>query len=260
MPYTGSCHCLSGLFSLISPKTAKSKKSRQPTERSGRPRVTPRQLRGQVKEPTVPESFFSGGGRPNDPRVHQGRRITTDFEIGELLGKGFSGSVYVARRKATGERFAAKCIKKRSLAEKDASDLLFSEATAMLQIEPHPNVCRLYEVYEDSDSVWMVLELIDGGEGDLHAWLQRRRKVVTSEQAAEILAQVWRAVQHIHRAGVVHRDLKLEHFIFATNGVLKLIDFGFANTQGRICGTHPYVAPEVYVDACDSKTDMWSMG
>ncbi|KAF4667163.1 hypothetical protein FOZ61_008624 [Perkinsus olseni] len=244
MPPSGSCHCLSGLFNLMTFKSDKPDRSRQPAKRPGRPRICPRRLRSHSKESTVPESIFGGGGcRHNDPRVYRGRNITADFELGEPLGRGFSGSVFVAKRKATGERFAAKRIDKKSMADKDASDLVFSEAAAMLRIEPHPNVCRLYEVYENDVTVWLVLELIEG-EGDLHAWLQRRRKTVTAEQAA----------------GVVHRDLKLEHFIFAKNGVLKLIDFGFANTQGRICGTHPYVAPEVYVNACGSKTDMWSIG
>ncbi|KAF4671748.1 hypothetical protein FOL47_001246 [Perkinsus chesapeaki] len=247
-----SCYCFSGIFNWIPFKSrhGKSRKDR-------RPRVVIRNPRGQSKGPCrVP---ILRGGRHNDPRVFKGRNITRDFDLEESLGKGYSGSVCVARRKTTGERFAVKRIDKLDMAGKDAADLVYSEAAAMLQIEPHPNVCRLYEVYEDDTQVWLVLELIDG-DGDLHSWLQQRRKTVTAEQAAGILAQIWRAVQHIHRAGVVHRDLKLEHFIFAKNGVLKLIDFGFANTHGRICGTHPYVAPEVYINACGPSTDMWSIG
>jgi calcium-dependent protein kinase len=147
----------------------------------------------------------------------------------------------------------------------------------VLKMQDHPNVIKLYEYYEDSANLYLILEYADGGElfDRLHEQTGSR---YTEAEAARLLFKMCAAIGYIHYMGVTHRDLKLENFIFegkAQDSNLKLIDFGLSSKYGSslrrmstMVGTPYYIAPEVlnqteavtasrgYTNACDC----WSIG
>uniref|UniRef100_A0A7S2J0T5 Calmodulin n=1 Tax=Alexandrium andersonii TaxID=327968 RepID=A0A7S2J0T5_9DINO len=129
----------------------------------------------------------------------------------------------------------------------------------------HPHVTRLFDVYESKDSLALVMECMEGGE--LFDRITER-KVFCEKDAADAANQMLLAVNYIHSEGVVHRDLKLENWLYERkdSDFLKLIDFGFSkiwekNTKMELsCGTLSYVAPEVLGKSYTSQCDLWSLG
>jgi len=130
----------------------------------------------------------------------------------------------------------------------------------------HPNILKLYEVYEDDEFFWLVLELVEG--------LELFDKIVdrgnySEKDAANIVKQIVEAVKYLHEHEIVHRDLKPENLLSAGEGeneVVKVADFGFAKNFGEeklitSCGSPGYVAPEVLTeDTYTNAVDMWSVG
>jgi len=129
----------------------------------------------------------------------------------------------------------------------------------------HPHVARLTDVYEEKDCLNLVMECMGGGEVFQRVLKEKR---FSEKDAVDTAWQMLLALNYIHTQGVVHRDIKLENFLYESEGArhLKLIDFGFSklwtpNTKLRLsCGTLSYVAPEVLGQSYGSKCDMWSLG
>lgn len=130
----------------------------------------------------------------------------------------------------------------------------------------HPHVARLVDAYEIDHMLHLVMECIQGGE--LFDRLASKHRF-GEEDAANAMRQILLAVNYLHSHGTVHRDLKLENFLYESEGSdhLKLIDFGFSKffkgEQGRFnstCGTISYIAPEVLTGSYGNQCDLWSAG
>jgi len=161
---------------------------------------------------------------------------------------------------------AVKIIRKSSLNEKDRSRF-FEEIDVMRSLD-HPNILRLYEVYQDDKRYYLVMELCTGGE--LFDEITKRSQFSEADAAA-IIKQVLSAVAYCHRKKVCHRDLKPENILLDSkstdaNNSIKVIDFG-ASTRfdgksklTQIYGTAYYIAPEVLKSNYSEKCDVWSAG
>jgi calcium-dependent protein kinase len=131
----------------------------------------------------------------------------------------------------------------------------------------HPNIVRLYETFETPTVIYLVMELLSGGhllEGLLQVGGQ-----LTEALACRTIQEILSSVRYCHNHNIVHRDLKLENFVFEsdmTNAALKMIDFGLSAhiTVGEILkeplGSAYYVAPEVLMKRYNEKCDIWSIG
>lgn len=192
------------------------------------------------------------------------KRIEEDYKIEKkVLGSGYNGSVFAARSKITNHKFAVKGFHLHGISKKKMEELE-TEAEIFLSMD-HPHIVRLVGVYETNQRLNLVMECMEGGE--LFDRLVQRKKF-TEKDAAHAVWQMLLAVNYIHSHGVVHRDLKLENFLYETQGSdhLKLIDFGFShvwepNTKMALsCGTLAYIAPEVLSKSYTSKCDLWSLG
>ena len=131
----------------------------------------------------------------------------------------------------------------------------------------HPHVCRLFDVYETHDRIDLVMEALEGGE--LYERVNAGR--FSERDAADATYQMLLAIRYLHSLGIVHRDIKLENFLYDAKGSnhLKLIDFGFSKAwdpevnQKKMkmsCGTICYVAPEVILQSYTHMCDLWSLG
>ncbi|XP_050230442.1 calcium-dependent protein kinase 27-like [Mercurialis annua] len=188
------------------------------------------------------------------------------FNLGQELGIGSSSSAFVCVDKSTGEEFACKLIKKTNLITKSQVINLKREIQLMYHLSENPNVASIRDVYEDSESVYIVMELCRGGE--LFKRLKNRGKCPESE-AVSLIRSIITIVQSLHTSKVMHRDLKLDNFIFLKeekDSPLKVVDFGFStffeagDTFHSVVGTVFYVAPEVLKKDYGSEAEMWSIG
>jgi len=144
---------------------------------------------------------------------------------------------------------------------------LREEIYIMCQLD-HPNIVRLEEVYESNNGIYLVQELCLGGE--LFDRLDEQPDYhYTEQQCARLVKEMLSAVRYIHSKGIVHRDLKLENFLFSTrekDSELKMIDFGLSkhfNIGEMHCeavGTPYTVAPEVISGRYDERCDVWAIG
>lgn len=184
------------------------------------------------------------------------------YALGKKLGEGSFGAVYVGRHKTTGHTRAIKVIEKKRM----GSAAQIQDEIDVMKSLTHPNIVKLYEVFEDEKNIYLVMELCLGGElfdriiGAGH---------FSETQAATVMLHIIRAVFHMHEKEVCHRDLKPENFLFATQdpintNTLKLIDFGLAAagrpSMSTKAGTSYYVAPEVLAGRYGRACDTWSCG
>lgn len=197
-------------------------------------------------------------------RYHKSRKLEEDYVLDDkVLGSGYNGSVFLARSTDSGLKYAVKGFKLNGVKAEKKQELL-SECEIFLSMD-HPHVVRLVDVYEAPETLFLVMECMEGGE--LFKRVQAKRRF-SEKDAADATWQMLLAVQYLHKHAIVHRDLKLENFLYEKNdsNYLKLIDFGFSkiwdpNTKMALsCGTLAYVAPEVLAKSYTSICDMWSLG
>lgn len=195
---------------------------------------------------------------------HLDGSIDSFYHRGEELGSGAFATVYAVTHRDTGEKFAAKFIEKKSLAEID--QLRLKTEVDILKRVRHPGVIALKAVCETSKELILVMELASGGE--LFEKLVSDGKYCEAD-AVRILQQIISAVEYLHDLNIVHRDLKPENILLksANSKEVKIADFGLskifddAARMGTVCGSPGYVAPEVLLEDIYGKpVDMWSIG
>jgi serine/threonine protein kinase len=195
----------------------------------------------------------------------KGEIITDFYSIYEQLGEGSFSIVKEAVNRSTGERVALKIIKKSMLGTEEAGSLE-NEIMILSQID-HPNIVKCREVFEDPEHIYIVLDLLSGGELFQRILDQR---VFTEVNAADILRPVIDAIRYCHDLDVAHRDLKLENILYENSeegAMIKITDFSLAKIIPddvfaiTAWGTPGYVAPEI-LEGCGygKEVDYWSIG
>eukprot|EP00873_Tetraselmis_striata_P039982 jgi/Tetstr1/460246/TSEL_000481.t1 len=251
---------------------------------------------GTASSPTPSDNLHSGvdgRGREAGPtethsqrleRYISSRSIFEKYDIGPVLGVGVQGVVRMLTDKTTGATFACKQIglsRADSLKpDEQARACGLREVLSMCDIR-HPGIPELREYYEDSHTLYIVMELVHGT--DLLTLLSSSGGPLSEDDARCVLRPLLEAVACLHSHGVVHRDIKLENILItdradaATPRLVKLVDFGLAfRAQAgcanprlvQPCGTPAYVAPEMLragrrnsaVKEYGKECDLWSIG
>lgn len=186
------------------------------------------------------------------------------YSLGKVIGTGALGEVRKCKHKTTDILRAVKIIKKEKMNETEQK--FFEGELATLKKLDHPNIIKIYEVFEEHRNWFLVTELCKGGE----LFDQITAKGSYSENdAAHIIEQVLKATAYCHAQGIVHRDLKPENLLFDADedNSLKLIDFGTSVAYDKkrdklkdVMGTSYYIAPEVLAEDYDERCDVWSVG
>lgn len=239
-----------------------------------RPRTHAGGAGGQAK-PTTPAAAIPVAGshktKTKDKSFHRFLEaetpdITTEYELGKILGRGQFGTTRIAIDKNTKQKYACKSISKRKMTHIDDIDDVKREIQVMHHLAGHENIVTLKGAFEDRHNIHLVMELCTGGE--LFDRIVARGHY-TEKDAAEAIKTMIRVVGHCHTMGVIHRDLKPENFLLANsaqNSDLKAIDFGLSvffkegQKLSQVVGSAYYVAPEVLKKRYGKEADIWSIG
>mmetsp|Transcript_50584 Transcript_50584/g.158033 ORF Transcript_50584/g.158033 Transcript_50584/m.158033 type:complete len:630 (-) Transcript_50584:87-1976(-) len=196
------------------------------------------------------------------PLAEDHRNINDYYEVLEVLGSGVHAVVKKARNKQTKELVAVKCVDKANMRRRQ-----LAREIEILTTVSHPNVISLKDVFEDEKSVYLVLELVQGGE-----LFDRivNDGAFSEKDAAKMIRKITDALMHLHERKICHRDLKPENLLLTSKGSeadIKIADFGLSKILGektmmkRSCGTWAYWAPEILRrQPYDYSVDLWSMG
>ncbi|XP_041062894.1 ribosomal protein S6 kinase alpha-2 [Carcharodon carcharias] len=188
--------------------------------------------------------------------------FTDSYELKEDVGVGSYSVCKRCVHKVTSVEYAVKIIDK---SKRDPSE----EIEILLRYGQHPNIITLKDVYDDGKYLYLVMELMRGGE-----LLDRilRQKCFSEREASAVLYTITKTVEYLHSQGVVHRDLKPSNILYVDESgnpeSIRICDFGFAKQlraeNGLLmtpCYTANFVAPEVLKrQGYDAACDMWSLG
>ncbi|KAI7813672.1 putative ribosomal protein S6 kinase alpha-1, partial [Triplophysa rosa] len=189
-------------------------------------------------------------------------QFTDVYDVGEDIGVGSYSICKRCVQKSTGMEYAVKII------NKDRRDPT-EEVEILLRYGQHPNIITLKDVYDEGHSVYLVTELMKGGE-----LLDKilRQKFFSEKEASAVLHTITKTVEYLHAQGVVHRDLKPSNILYVDESgnpeSIRICDFGFAKQlraeNGLLmtpCYTANFVAPEVLKkQGYDAACDIWSLG
>ncbi|KAL2875384.1 rim15, signal transduction response regulator [Colletotrichum sp. CLE4] len=173
-----------------------------------------------------PISEFGDLRRAASSRQHHRRSIILpDFEIIKPISKGAFGSVYLSKKKSTGEYFAIKVLKKADMVAKNQVGNVKAERAIMMWQGTSEFVAKLYWTFSSKDYLYLVMEYLNGGDC---ASLIKVLGGLPEDWVKKYLGEVVLGVEHLHSRSIIHRDLKPDNLLIDQKGHLKLTDFGLS--------------------------------
>jgi serine/threonine protein kinase/predicted RNA-binding protein YlqC (UPF0109 family) len=204
------------------------------------------------------------------------------YRRGRELGRGASGKVFVCNRKGDESGFAVKAVDLRRMqlspnVEREHTQL-WREVGILKTLPHHESIVQMVDAFEEGNWFLLILELVGGG--DLYTTLTERQPARLMEREATfVLGQLADGLAFLHSQSIIHRDLKLENVLVASERregpfvlySVKITDFGLSKAIGHgisearsLVGTHPYTAPEVTAGGpalqYDFSSDLWCLG
>ncbi|MCO5594494.1 hypothetical protein L7F22_048525 [Adiantum nelumboides] len=204
---------------------------------------------GDVRKSDSLSGSFEDDGMSTDDGVQSFRstpthpsyndRITIeDFDILKLISRGTFGRVFLAKKRATGDNFAIKILRKIDMIRKNAVENILAERDILISVR-NPFVVRFFYSFTCRDNLYLVMEYLIGG--DLYSLL-RKLGCLEENVARVYIAELVLALDYLHSLGVVHRDLKPDNILIAHDGHIKLTDFGLSKV-GLINSTDDLSGP-----------------
>ncbi|KAG5925550.1 hypothetical protein E4U42_004175 [Claviceps africana] len=201
----------------------------------------------------------NGQGKPVDLN---GEVNLNHFRLLRVVGRGAFGKVRIVERKDTSLSFALKYIRKDEVVKSESVRNIIRERR-MLEHVNHPFICNLRYSFQDIEYMYLVVDLMSGGDLRFHI----SRKTFTEEAVRFWIAELGCALKYIHGQNIIHRDVKPDNVLLDADGHVHLTDFNVASdvVPGKVLtsksGTLAYLAPEVYsgkgYTIC---ADWWSLG
>ena len=168
-----------------------------------------------------------------------------NYEFLKTIGKGTFGKVKLAIHKPTEEQVAIKILEKSKIKTKKDLERIEKEIK-YLKIFNHPNIIKIYQIKEDNDNFYIVMEYVPGGE--LFKYIVSNRRLNENE-ASFFYSQIIHIIQEVHNHKICHRDIKPENLLLTLNKTIKLIDFGLSNEYEDLletpCGSPCFASPEI---------------
>ncbi|CAH9139734.1 unnamed protein product [Cuscuta epithymum] len=227
--------------------------------------------------------------------IHQSSKDRTsieDFEIIRPISRGTFGRVFLAKKRATGDLFAIKVLRKADMIRKNAVENILAERDILISVR-NPFVVRFFYSFTCRDNLYLVMEYLNGG--DMFSLL-RNLGCFEEDTACVYIAEVILALEYLHSLNIIHRDLKPDNLLIGPEGHIKLTDFGLSKAglinstddlsrpsnstfleddkpkvksslqrdqrqKSSVVGTPDYLAPEILLGMEHGSTaDWWSVG
>jgi serine/threonine protein kinase/Tfp pilus assembly protein PilF len=191
-------------------------------------------------------------------------KLISHYRIIEKIGAGGMGEVYLAEDLRLERKVAIKFLPQHLTKDKENVERFEREAKATAALY-HPNIITIYEIAEDDNQTFIVMEYIDGQS--------LRTKIENGfselDEILDITKQICGGLSEAHKADIVHRDIKPENILIDRSGHVKILDFGLAKLKGvskltketSTLGTIHYMSPEqVQGQEVNHRSDIWSLG
>ena len=218
---------------------------------------------------STPDSQLATRNSEDDEFLAQlTRALGADYRIEDMIGEGGFGRVYSAADVRLGRRVAIKVIRPELAGARAFVDRFRKEGTALAKFR-HPGIVPIYDIREQEGLIYYVMPLISGPT--LRTCLSRQRQLSVAD-ACRVGKDVLDALEHAHKAHIMHRDVKPENIIISGQGAV-LVDFGVARAvevaagdrvtaAGMTVGTAGYMSPEQATGALDLdyRTDLYAVG
>ncbi len=193
-----------------------------------------------------------------------GRLLDNRYEILEVIGSGGMSVVYKARCHRLNRLVAIKILKDENLQDEDFRRRFHAESQAVAMLS-HPNIVSVYDVSNNADRDYIVMELIDGIT--LKQYMEKKG-VLNWKETLHFAIQIAKALEHAHSRGLVHRDIKPHNVMVLKNGSVKVADFGIARIMSQsntltkeALGSVHYISPEQAKGGrVDNRSDIYSLG
>ncbi|KAH9387066.1 protein kinase X [Nematocida major] len=193
--------------------------------------------------------------------------LLRDLKMVRVLGEGSFGRVFLVSFEGLTnvkmkKLYALKVMSKAQVMHSNQLMHVYNEKTVMLTLYS-PFFVRLYSTFQDERHLFMVMEYVPGGE--LFSYMKEIVKF-SVKHARFYISEILMALDSLHGAGIVYRDLKPENVLLDEHGHVKLADFGFSkrmyqSTTWTLCGTPEYLAPEIVMNTGHGfEVDFWSLG
>ncbi len=201
-----------------------------------------------------------------------GKTLDGLYEVDSLIGTGGMANVYKAivvgqnGPVPVGTEVAVKVLRQELMHDPDLVRRFKNESKAISLLN-HPNIVKVYDVSVNDNLQYIVMEYVDGMT--LREYLNERGGKLTSRETVHFISQILKALDHAHRNGVVHRDIKPQNIMLLDNGQLRMMDFGIARVSraenqlngGKAMGSVHYISPEqAKGEETDRKSDLYSVG
>ncbi|KAK5823237.1 hypothetical protein F5H01DRAFT_333909, partial [Linnemannia elongata] len=238
--------------------------------------LAPHSVDGSPTDAVSPSALLRSPLSPSFPQPTPLTRPTPpsikDFDFIKPISKGAFGSVFLAKKRATGDYFAIKVLKKSDMVAKNQVTNVKAERMILMNQTDSPFVVSLYFSFQSKEYLYLVMEYLNGG--DCMALIKAIVRL-PEDWARNYLAEVVLGLEYLHNAGVVHRDLKPDNLLIDQNGHLKLTDFGLSRVgflgrqaqtdrRAKIPMPSPYpesrpMSPFLFSQAADANTESSSI-
>lgn len=175
------------------------------------------------------------------PRSRDSSAFKSKYRILQQLGKGHFATVYLCVERATGMKYAVKKFERRTGDSQRSQNEGLQQEIAVLMSISHPNVLCLKDTFDETENVYLILELAP--EGELFNLIVSKQKL-TEEETRKVFIQLFQGIKYLHERNIVHRDIKPENILLTDkNLAVKIADFGLAKIIGEesftttLCGT-----------------------
>jgi len=195
---------------------------------------------------------------------------TGKYKIIGQVGRGAMAEVYQALQPELNRVVALKVLNRAWVQSPEMRERFRREARVIARLR-HPNIVQVFDFDVAGDVYFMVMEYIEGATLNQRlAELRRRGELLPLAEALRIVIAVGQALDHAHKQGMVHRDIKPGNVMFRKDGAVVLTDFGMSKilnaasditATGTVAGTPAYMAPEQWTDdKPDQRSDLYSLG